>query len=299
MEIAIIGAGATGLLYAHQLANIFRVKIYCKREEQRNLIHKEGVTLIDGEQIMNKKIKVELFSDETEINEDVLIITAKQYSLESIIRNLKKYQNKTILFLQNGMNHITYFHELQQNKIFVGVIEHGAKKENDTTVYLTGKGLTNVAPYNEHHTSLFFENWDSKLKDFPIVMEKQWYPILAKKLIVNAVINPLTALYKVENGKLLSNKNYLITMETIFNEAFSILNVGKKEEMWNHVTKICTSTSKNHSSMLRDMETGKKTEVDAILGYLLQEGKKAKKELPVIHFVYHALKGMENVRMNE
>ena len=299
MEIAIIGAGATGLLYAHQLADIFSVKLYCKREEQRNLIHEEGVTLVDGEQKTNKKIKVELFRNETEMNEDVLIVTVKQYSLESIVRNLKKYQNKTILFLQNGMNHITYFHELKQNKIFVGVIEHGAKKENDTTVCFTGKGLTNVAPYNESHTSLFLETWESKLKDFPILMEKQWYPILAKKLIVNAVINPLTALYKVENGKLISNENYLITMEAIFNEAFSILNVGKKEEMWNHVTKICTSTSKNHSSMLRDMENGKKTELDAILGFLLQEGKKANKALPVIHFVYHALKGMENVRMNE
>ena len=48
--------------------------------------------------------------------------------------------------------------------------------------------------------------------------------------------------------------------------------------------------------MLKDIEEGRKTEVDAILGYILEEAVTECIELPLVKMVYLAIKGMESER---
>jgi 2-dehydropantoate 2-reductase len=46
--------------------------------------------------------------------------------------------------------------------------------------------------------------------------------------------------------------------------------------------------------MLKDIETGRKTEIDAILGFLLEEAQKQEKQAPIIKNLYLLVKGKEN-----
>jgi 2-dehydropantoate 2-reductase len=66
-----------------------------------------------------------------------------------------------------------------------------------------------------------------------------------------------------------------------------------EEQMWELVTTICKNTAQNKSSMLRDIEEGRKTEIDAILGYVLAEAKKIEREVAITQFLYDSIKGME------
>ena len=45
--------------------------------------------------------------------------------------------------------------------------------------------------------------------------------------------------------------------------------------------------------MLKDLEAGRETEVDSILGYLLEEAQRKEMIAPLIYNYYHLIKGKE------
>jgi len=55
-----------------------------------------------------------------------------------------------------------------------------------------------------------------------------------------------------------------------------IAQVGEEE-----LQRVCESTAENHSSMLQDMRRGRRTEIDAINGVIVEEGARVGKPTPV------------------
>jgi 2-dehydropantoate 2-reductase len=99
--------------------------------------------------------------------------------------------------------------------------------------------------------------------------------ILWEKLIANALINPLTALFEVPNGFLLQEPDILRMMRQLFDEASAVANQAEQkinEETWQEILTICRNTSRNTSSMLQDLRCGKQTEIEAITGYIVRKG---------------------------
>ena len=120
--------------------------------------------------------------------------------------------------------------------------------------------------------------------------------MLVSKLVVNAVINPLTAILEVENGRLITNQYYFHVLKTVYFEVASILNLENREEHLQQIINICKNTSSNRSSMLNDIEAKRITEVDAILGFILDEAYKKNLKAPQIENLYYLIKGKETIK---
>jgi 2-dehydropantoate 2-reductase len=60
-----------------------------------------------------------------------------------------------------------------------------------------------------------------------------------------------------------------------------------------NVRAVCAKTAANHSSMLRDLEEQRQTEVDAILGYILEKAEEREINTPILKAFYYAVKGKE------
>ena len=103
----------------------------------------------------------------------------------------------------------------------------------------------------------------------------------AQKLVVNVCINPLTALLRVQNGELISNPFFYQMMEQVFQEVAFLV---KKEIVWQMVRHVCERTSRNTSSMLADVRANRQTEINAIIGYVLEEAKKQQRPVPTLQF---------------
>ncbi|WP_077617723.1 2-dehydropantoate 2-reductase [Bacillus sinesaloumensis] len=286
MKIGIIGGGSIGLLFAGYLAAHHQVTVYTRTDHQAYEINQNGVTIVKQNKSITYSVTAKT-STASVHQDDLLFIAVKQYMLNSLLTEVRNLENvQSICFLQNGMSHIELIKKLKNKNILLGVVEHGALKINDTTVIHTGIGRTKLGIFDGIEPEL-----GTRMNDFLIEVHENWYEILTTKLIANAVINPLTALYGVENGELLKNSYFYKQMKTLFDEIVSV--VPSSEGMWELVTTICKNTEKNKSSMLRDIEEGRQTEIDSILGYVINEARKIKKEVAITQFLYDSIKGME------
>jgi 2-dehydropantoate 2-reductase len=289
MKIGIIGGGAIGLLFAHYLSKNHDVTIYTRTEEQAELLKQDGLHFVVNGQVQTEKVEAHRLSEGAK-DEDLVIVTVKQYHLLSI-NDWMKHITSPLLFLQNGYGHIEFIKELSSPDIFVGVVEHGALRHNWNTVEHTGLGKTKLAIFRGNRSKLRIV--DESIPSFPFQWHGDFHSMLLEKLIVNAVINPLTAVLDVPNGQLVMNASYQQLMDLYMDELAAILRIENVTDTLEHVKYVCRTTAGNRSSMLKDLENGRQTEIDAILGYVLYEAQQNKQDCPLTQFLYTIIKGKE------
>ncbi|ODQ50547.1 2-dehydropantoate 2-reductase [Saitoella complicata NRRL Y-17804] len=123
-----------------------------------------------------------------------------------------------------------------------------------------------------------------------------------EKLIVNACINPLTALFNCLNGELLVNRPLSAIIRTIVTEAITcIMSTPRLRELasrdrfdpdrvYSKVKSIARSTAFNRSSMLQDIDRSRDTEIDYINGYIVRLGQAAGVATPVNDLMVNLVK---------
>jgi 2-dehydropantoate 2-reductase len=143
-----------------------------------------------------------------------------------------------------------------------------------------------------------------------------WKPIshiqltMRRKLVVNSVINPLTALMRCRNGEILQSPAGKALMSRVCQEAANVFAaqmeaetmVGEDEDfprlppmlmaknLEQEVTRVANLTANNKSSMLTDVEKGRSTELDYINGYIMRLGALYKVPVPTTTTLYHLIK---------
>ena len=95
----------------------------------------------------------------------------------------------------------------------------------------------------------------------------------------------------VKNGELITNRFLSNDGASVSGGTFLIR--GEKEMVWQMVRNVCEGTSRNTSSMLADVRASRKTEINAIVGYVLEEAKKQQRPVPTLQFLFDAIKGLE------
>lgn len=288
MDIGIIGGGSLGLLLSANLARHHNITLYVKRIEQRDHIQRNGIILNNGNDKQVYQINTSLI--DCLGDHDLYFVAVKQPQLESVLSYLHKISaRKAIVFLQNGMGHIEKISRLPQ-PIYVGTVEHGAHRTDDNEVNHLGMGTVKIASFSKSATNL--TNLQSKLHDslFPFEMNSDWEQLLKSKLLINAVINPLTALFNVPNGSIITNEHIKRLAKKLSDETATVLRF-EKEQSWQHVKRVAKNTKDNTSSMRADILQDRETEIEAISGYILKQANEDK--TPHTFFVYTAILALQ------
>ena len=126
------------------------------------------------------------------------------------------------------------------------------------------------------------------------IPQHELYLSQLRKLVVNSVINPLTALLGCPNGKILEHEAGRIIAQQVCREASNVFYAqwnaerlaagrGNNESfptalhttaLYNEVERITRITSHNLSSMLTDIRLQRPTEIKYLNGYLVERGKR-------------------------
>lgn len=289
LKIGVIGGGSLGLLLSSYFSQNHRVTLYVKRTEQRDKIKQKGITLRINDNEKNVRVNVTLI-DEL-VDQNVIFVCVKQPHIDQVLPYLAKLsETSKIVFLQNGMGHLNKIAPLR-SEIYVGVVEHGAYRTADDEVNHLGMGTIKIAPYENEAIDLAHLQANLQQDDFPIEFYDDWEPLLKTKLLINAVINPLTALFNVNNGVILTNTHIKNLAEKLTNETAYVLGFDY-DWAWNHVSRVAENTKENTSSMRADILNNRETEIEAISGYLLRIIDE--REIPFTYFIYEAILALQN-----
>ncbi len=296
MDIGVVGPGALGTFIAAVLGKRENVVLLGRREHNIDKLQISGETEIE--------VEVEYTTDIADMKGlDLVVICTKSYDTKTVMDDLSNVldEKTDILSLQNGLNN---------EKIVSGYIG-----EERTIGGITSHGLTFISPGKVLHAGTgdtpigrYPSGVDGKVEEVKQVFDKAGiqvkttdniYGYIWKKVVINACINPLTAIAKVENGKLLQNTYLEGLMEKLYYEASEIavkdadLPAGDMEDLLEETKKVARRTAKNRSSMLQDVENRKKTEIDCITGAILEVGKGYDIEAPYTQAIYGLVKGIE------
>ena len=99
--------------------------------------------------------------------------------------------------------------------------------------------------------------------------------VLWNKLLINAGINPVTALTRLTNGQLPAIPEAWEVVTAAVQEAYAVAEargIALAAEPISRVKKVCQDTAGNYSSMLQDVLARRQTEVQAINGQIVLHG---------------------------
>ncbi|MBJ6363144.1 ketopantoate reductase family protein [Paenibacillus sp. GCM10012307] len=294
MKHMIIGAGAIGLLMASRLASSGEdVLLWTRSKEQAERLSNNGLMLVEGQEEQTDRrpirVKASPFMISTakrvvaEAEEHIVWLTVKQTSIDAeFIRQLKLLlpAGSLLLCMQNGIGHIERLKEALSGIEVIPVIttEGALTKNGGTLVHHTGRGQIHIAEAGSAKVGALQKKLMNSLKKAGITafLSKQLDDRIYQKLLINSVINPLTAIYQVRNGELPEHPVRLKLMRALHEEGVHIVHAagmtcsGKE---WDMLLEVCRNTAHNESSMFRDVQSGRETEIDFINGGLVALGR--------------------------
>lgn len=269
-RIGIIGNGAVGMLMASFLSQDYEVTLYGRvSEEQTIRIERTGVTSAD---VPVRLVPTHLLNER---DQDVFFVTTKAHQLEQATSGLSGAV--PVFICSNGISHL----ELAKARGFhLGVVEHGVIRHGSMIEH-RGLGRVRIGSQTGLRPIRFK---DSLLQ---IVWEEDIEQVVIEKLFANAIINPITALCRVSNGAL-RQPPYREIAASIYEEL--TLLYGERVP-YSYVEAVIANTAENRSSMLRDLEEGRPTEVDAILAPLVRQAEESGISLNVIPLLHKLILG--------
>ena len=197
------------------------------------------------------------------------------------------------LTLQNGAgNRETLAQTLGVQRVALGSTTTGAHLHAPGVVQPAGEGVITLGIH-------------PRLKPLSDVLRKAGFIVetapdlnilLWGKLVINAAINPITALLRAPNGALLERPAARSLMTAVAREAASVA-IAKGVHLPYPdpavaVETIARRTGDNYSSMLQDVLRGAPTEIDAINGWIVQAGEATNVPTPLNRTLWQLIQAL-------
>jgi 2-dehydropantoate 2-reductase len=270
-KIFVLGAGAIGSAYGALLSQKNDVTLIGRRTHVE-AINRNGLVLSGN---VNHRFLVKAETIVKEIPLDTLILlTTKAHDITEAVASLKPLLRKdtVLLVLQNGLGVKALVEKVTENKAEVvrGLVTSAAEFfEPGKISFWQGETLLEPVQTSERIAQVFNES-GLKTRIVKDIREELW-----KKLIINCVVNPLTAIFRVRNNAIMVDSLRWIRHE-IIRECVA---VGKAEgirfqENLEELIEQKIAGYTNYSSMCQDILKGKKTEIDFLNAKIVELGKK-------------------------
>jgi 2-dehydropantoate 2-reductase len=317
LRIRIIGGGSLGLLLAGKLAAAGRaqVELVTRGEEQAERICREGVTVREPERVIRAMVRAEPIAALGRASgmpeaPDWVLLTVKQHAIgEELLAALRRMPVPLhgIVCWQNGIGHLERLAaNVPAERLYLAVTTEGARRLSPAEVDHTGAGTTEIGRADALCAwTEDAEEAQKKLVEtlaaagFDAVMSKQILKSVWNKLLINAAINPLTAIWRVPNGHLLQSETARELVRSLTEEALAVAaaeGIDPAADIAGRIADVCRRTAANRSSMLQDIEAGRATENEWISGALLRLAAKHGMRIPVTETVYRIVRELERGR---
>jgi 2-dehydropantoate 2-reductase len=273
MDVVVFGAGSLGSVVGGLLASVHDVTLV-GRSPHVDAVRERGLRLTGQ---VDRTVHPDAVTELGAASADLAVVTVKAYDTAAAAAALARCELGAALSLQNGMGNEETLGGALDCPVLAGTTTYGARFREPAVVECTGVGSVTLGPRPNasdgtdadvtHEVCEAFRSADVDARVEADMESRLW-----EKLAVNAGINPVTALAGVENGALVDGPAREVAEATAAEVATvaRVAGVDLPEEAAREaVGAVAESTAANRSSMLQDVAAGRRTEVDAISGYVV------------------------------
>lgn len=299
-KIAVVGIGGVGGFVGGKLAACFEDSetvevVLLARGENQKTLRAKGLKLIttNGEQLIKPKLAAA-----TEIGEaDLLLLCTKEYDLEETVSTLKDFtgEQTVILPLLNGVDtaerivKILPEAEIWQGCIYItsrliapGVVQ---EKGNICLIYFgDGKAKSEKSEFVE----TVFRQAEIDAHFAEDIEAKMW-----EKFVFISALAASTSYFNATIGGVLSNQEYKNLLDELLAEIKRVAAAKKigisEEAIRQKLEKLPGLPPEVTSSMHTDFSSGKRAELQSLVGYVVKQAKELNVPTPVYDKIYGEL----------
>jgi len=269
MELVVFGAGSLGSLVGGVLAREHDVTLVA-RPAHAEAVRIGGLTVTGA---VDLHVSPSATTDSRGLAADLAIVTVKAADTPTAADALATGSFDAVLSLQNGMGNEETLADRLESPVLAGTATYGAILQEPGVAECTGQGEVVLgtrtggrAPLAERIGNAFDAAGleTTVAGDMP---RRRW-----EKLAVNAAINPVTALSNVDNGAVLEPPAADLARSAAWETArvARACDVSLSDrEATAAMERVAADTAANTSSMRQDVLAGRRTEIDAINGYVV------------------------------
>jgi 2-dehydropantoate 2-reductase len=295
-RILIVGSGAMACLFAARLSACgARVVMLGTWAEGLQALQQYGVRLVTD---VEQRFPVQATSNPMDCQGIRLsLVLVKAWQTPRAARQLAECLSEegVALSLQNGAGN---FESLEQalgaQRVALGITTAGATLLGPGLARQAGEGKISLSA---HPRLPPLAAW-LLAAGFAVEEAADANALLWGKLVINAAINPLTALLRVPNGELVERHTARTLLQEAACEAALVAAAQGIQLPYPDPVSVAETTAlrtgANRSSMLQDIERGAPTEIDAICGAILRAGEKTGIPTPVNRMLWQLVKALEN-----
>lgn len=302
-RVVIVGPGAIGTTLAVHLAlGGCAVTLLDYRPERAARVQREGLRLLCGESLLRTAVSATTAAEDVG-QADLAMVCVKCPALTSAGRALARLPGRTVIAtLQNGLGVVEALtgglgDAAARHTLLAAVTYQAASPDLNGTIRHVANlpTLFDGAAALRESARMAVGIFESAC--LPARVEDDLPVAVWRKLIVNAAINPLTALSRVRNGELAERADLREQMLALACEAAAVARAEgpavSDEEARTSALEAARATAGNVSSMRQDVESGRPTEIEFLGGALLRLARKHGLPLPRTEAVTAAVRRLD------
>jgi 2-dehydropantoate 2-reductase len=303
VKVAVVGAGGIGSVFGGQLALAGHdVWLIHRRREVIDALEREGLRLEgpDGD----RRVPVHATDDTTHVGAaDLVLVVTKATDTRAAAEAARALigAQTLVVTLQNGLGNLETIAEvLGAERCLLGMTYIGATLPGPGHARLTATGMSFLGEPNgalsarvEHLARAFSE------AGLPTQATDRLWEMVWGKLVINAAMNATCALTGASGEAALRSEAACAWLGLVAEETAAVaaaLGVSLPyPDAAARVRQHCRDVGASKPSMLQDMERGRPTEIDAINGAVVREGKRLGVPTPYNEALLLLVKAREEV----
>ena len=298
MQVAIVGAGAVGSALGATLSTVGPVTVVGHENDHVSALQTGPleVTMPDG---TVRQVDLDVVTDHAAVSEAALVVLAvKSYDTERALDDVAGFlDGADLLTVQNGLGNLELMAETVDPARVIGATTTlGVTLDAPGRVTIESSGTTRLGrPWAENGPTVaaVADRFTAAGLQASVVSDVR--KAIWEKVLINVGINPVTAIGRVENGALVREPGRSLLEAAVREGARVAAAEGFRiEDPVAKALAVVEATAGNRSSMLRDVETGSRTEIGALNGAIVEHGTARGLPVPVNRTLTGAVRLLED-----
>lgn len=312
MHVLIYGAGALGQALGCMLAAAGNEVTLVIRERFRQVLEERGLRvegIFGSYRAGPEQLRLATSitgSDGSRF--DAVILTTKSYDTAAAVKDIDTLRNCMcpVVSMQNGCGNVE-----QLLDVFGPERSYGARVITGFEIPSPGRVSITVSADDVHIGGAVGGSVPApgallartiSGAGLPCIAVEDIHLSLFAKLPYNCALNPLGAVLGVPYGALAEQQDTRAIMNCIIEETFSVIGAMGRKLAWkdpeayrrHFYQTLIPATREHRSSMLQDLEQGKPTEIEALVGYVSKNGRRHQIETPACDLLARMIRFKEN-----